>query len=403
MVDTMAEPAPIPDFDVYPAHHAIAEAEAWQGGARVVWSDGHVSRFHALWLRDNCPCDQCVSPDTREQQFDISTVPDDLAVHTVGVDGSGALTVAWPDGHAGRYHPGWLRAHCYSGAPAESEPPGWPQPVTTWGANFAIPTFDGRRVLDDDGELLAWLEALHGCGLTLLTDCPLDEGAVERYADRISFLRQTNFGRVFDVRTKADPDSSAYTALELPLHTDLPTRELQPGLQFLLCRVNDATGGDSIMADGFRIAEALRDEEPHHFEALTTLPMEFRNRATVSDYRQRIPAIRLDGDGRIAEIRLGNFLRGPQQVDEADMPRLYAAYRRFMAMTREDRFRVSFRLTTGVMAAFDNRRVLHARAAFDPASGDRHLQGCYVDTDELLSRLRILRREARRLDSARPS
>ena len=157
----MTEAAPIPDFDVYPVRHAIAAAEPWQGGARVAWADGHVSRFHALWLRDNCPCAACVSPETREQVFDISTVPDDLAVAALAVDDSGALAVAWPDGHASRYHPGWLRAHCYAGPPVE------PMPVTTWGANFAIPACDGRRVLDDDGALLAWLEALQETGLTL--------------------------------------------------------------------------------------------------------------------------------------------------------------------------------------------------------------------------------------------
>jgi gamma-butyrobetaine dioxygenase len=61
-------------------------------------------------------------------------------------------------------------------------------------------------------------------------------------------------------------------------------------------------------------------------------------------------------------------------------------------MTREERFRVLFRLGAGDMSTFDNRRVLHARSAFDPTSGDRHLQGCYIDTDELLSRIRVLRR-----------
>lgn len=383
-------PAPIPDFDVYPVTHAATAATPWACGAEVTWSDGHVSRFHGLWLRDNCPCPECVSPDTREQVFDISTVPADLAPAAVSIDGAGALVVSWPDGHESRYHPGWLRAHCYT-APLTRE-----MPVHTWGAGLDIPTFDGARVLADDGALLAWLEALRATGLALLTNCPLDLGAVERFADRIAFLRETNFGRVFDVRSKAEPDSNAYTSLELPLHTDLPTRELQPGLQFLLCRENGATGGDSIMADGFRIAEALRDEAPELFEALSTLPMEFRNRARTSDYRVRVPAIRLDEDGAIAEIRLGNFLRGPLHAAVEDMPRLYAGYRRFMAMTREDRFRVRFRLEAGTMASFDNRRVLHARDAFDPASGARHLQGCYVDTDEIKSRIRILRREAAR-------
>jgi len=42
----------------------------------------------------------------------------------------------------------------------------------------------------------------------------------------------------------------------------------------------------------------------------------------------------------------------------------------------------------------DTRRVLHGRAAFDPSTGRRHLQGCYVDRDQLLSRIRVLERQA---------
>ena len=43
------------------------------------------------------------------------------------------------------------------------------------------------------------------------------------------------------------------------------------------------------------------------------------------------------------------------------------------------------------MAAFDNRRILHGREAFDPNTGFRHLRGCYVDRGEFDSRLRISR------------
>ena len=43
--------------------------------------------------------------------------------------------------------------------------------------------------------------------------------------------------------------------------------------------------------------------------------------------------------------------------------------------------------------AFDNSRVRHARDAFDPKTGERLLQGCYVDRDEVQSRIRILERE----------
>ena len=60
----------------------------------------------------------------------------------------------------------------------------------------------------------------------------------------------------------------------------------------------------------------------------------------------------------------------------------------------EPRFRVQRRLRAGDMWAFDNRRVMHARTEFDPSTGRRHLQGCYVDRDELLSRWRVLSRSA---------
>ena len=148
------------------------------------------------------------------------------------------------------------------------------------------------------------------------------------------------------------------------------------------------------MADGYAIAETMRLEEPTFFETLTTVPMEFKNRARPSDYRLRIPAILLDDAGRVTEVRIGNFLRGPQRTSKDQMPKLYAAYRHLIRMTKEERFKVRFRLNSGDMSTFNNRRVLHARTAFDPNSGARHLQGCYVDTDELASRLRILKREA---------
>ena len=43
--------------------------------------------------------------------------------------------------------------------------------------------------------------------------------------------------------------------------------------------------------------------------------------------------------------------------------------------------------------AFDNRRVMHGRKSFDPTTGRRHLQGCYVDYDMVESALRVTARQ----------
>ncbi|HEY3046910.1 MAG TPA: gamma-butyrobetaine dioxygenase [Polaromonas sp.] len=384
--------AAVADWRHFHTTQTVAAATLSDDALVVEWSDGRHSPYHFPWLRDNCPCPRCVYALTREQVFELADVPADLAPQHAVSDGLGGLLVRWTDGHESRFHPGWLRAHAYDDASrAERRST---QAAILWGAERqeALPTFAFDTVLGGDTALHAWLVALRDVGLTLLRNVPLEEDTVRRVANRISFIRESNFGVIFNVASKPQPDSNAYTSFNLPPHTDLPTRELQPGLQFLHCLANDATGGDSVFVDGFAIAEALRVQFPADFHTLTTTVVEFRNKDMYTDYRCAAPIIALDPEGKLSEIRFANFLRGPFDVPADRMPALYQAYRCFMSLAREARFRVCRRLEAGDMWVFDNRRVLHARTEFDPTSGRRHLQGCYVDRDELLSRIRILER-----------
>ena len=52
-------------------------------------------------------------------------------------------------------------------------------------------------------------------------------------------------------------------------------------------------------------------------------------------------------------------------------------------------------MTAGDIACMDNHRVLHDRRAFEPGTGRRHLQGAYVEHEEVVSRIRTLRRTIR--------
>ena len=379
------------DFVDYPILYSIVDTQRGRDYIDVRWSDGHMSRYHHFWLRDNCPCSTCVNPETREQRFEIVSVPEDIRPTRLRVCGEGALEIFWSyQGHVSRYHPGWLRAHCYCELEAD---PGVTTP-RTWGAelNGRLPQFAYEGVMNDDGELHAWLVALRDTGLTLVRSVPVEPDAVNDVVRRISFPRETNFGVYWNVRAELEKNSNAYTAFELPLHCDLPTREYMPGLQFLHCLTNEAEGGDSLFVDGFRVAASLRDEDLQAFKILSEQAVEFRNTDREFDYRFTTPMIRLAANGQIVEIRIGNFLRGPYRVPPDRMAALYRGYRIFIAMTREHRFQVTHSLEPGDLVAFDNRRILHARTAFDTTGGDRHLRGCYLDRDELLSRIRILER-----------
>lgn len=381
----------VADFRNYPLISALTAVQPLADRLHVQWADGRLSPFHHQWLRDNCPCPECVYSVTREQVLEIVDVAEDLVPNTSLVDAQGCLCVEWQDGHQSRFDPGWLRAHAYDEASRAERFEAKPK-SKRWTADLQLPVFDYHAIMEDPKALLQWLLALRDIGLTQVRGVPTEPGSLVGIAKRISFIRESNFGVLFNVQSKADADSNAYTAFNLPLHSDLPTRELQPGLQFLHCLVNDAVGGESVFVDGFAIADALRHEDPEAFRGLCEIPVEFRNKDRHSDYRCLAPIIALDTLGQVREFRMANFLRGPFDAPAEQMPALYRAYRRVIAMTREARFRVSARLSPGDMWCFDNRRTLHARNAFDPATGARHFQGCYIDRDELLSRIRVLQR-----------
>ena len=55
---------------------------------------------------------------------------------------------------------------------------------------------------------------------------------------------------------------------------------------------------------------------------------------------------------------------------------------------------VQFKLESGSMMAFDNYRVLHGRSAFEVFPGSyRHLEGGYLDWDDVLSYMRVFERD----------
>ena len=81
------------------------------------------------------------------------------------------------------------------------------------------------------------------------------------------FVRETNYGKWFEVRTKLTLNL-AYTGLGLQAHTDNPYRDPVPSMQILYCLENSAQGGDSIVVDGFRAAEVLADQDADAFALL---------------------------------------------------------------------------------------------------------------------------------------
>ena len=242
--------------------------------------------------------------------------------------------------------------------------------------------------MESDAGLLEWLRQLERFGVSFVRSAPTAPGTVVGLAERIAFLRNSNFGLLWDVVSKPDPDSLAYTAHALGPHIDLVSREMLPGIQLLHCLVFDADGGDSLLVDGFACAAELAAEDAEAYERLTTTPVRFRYRdGAGTDVSARVPLIRLDLDGSVREVRYSNALRAARRAS-----RRHAAHVPGAAGLRahpvSGRHELRIRLQPGDVMCFDNYRVLHR--AVRPQQRPSPLQGCYVDRDDFLSRLRTL-------------
>ncbi|MFE1316844.1 TauD/TfdA family dioxygenase [Kitasatospora phosalacinea] len=350
---------------------------------------------HPYWLRDNCPCPECRAPRGGQKLFRIGDLPDGLAAVEATEDATG-LTVRWSDGHRSHYPAGW---NAPAGPDERTE-----HAKRLWeAADFArgLPGADWAAYLADPEERAAVLASVLRSGFALLRGVPVEERQVLRVARSFGYVRETNYGELFDVRVEPDPANLAFTSAAVAPHTDNPYRDPVPTLQLLHCLRNDCPGGDSGLVDGFRAAALLRAEDPAAFDLLARTPVPFRYRDRGVELSVEKPLIGLDPRGAVREVRFNDrstHTAALAALAPADLDAFYAAHRRFAAIVLRPELRLDFRLAPGDCLLFDNTRLLHARTAFEPGDGHRHLQGCYADLDALSSTLAVLRRTTAVLD-----
>ena len=385
-------------FDNYPMHQ-VAELTVKPLGLEIQWADGMVSHHLSPNLREHAAELHTSHPITRETMVEPQDIPAGFAITSAQLLDTGFVSVSFShtlsadDTGTCLYHPGWLYQ---TGLSSDTDFGADVSPILWDAAIFDdIPKIDGSLVLDDSEEFHRFLLSLARYGVAVVRGLPPEPEIIETLPGKIGVIRTSNFGHIFDVETKPEADSNAYTSVELRAHTDLATREYMPGLQFLFCLQNDATGGHSTLSDGFAVAEFMRKQDPDMFRLLSTVPLDFANKAATSDYRMAVPLFHHDENGQLNEVRWTSWLRAPLRGTLAEMALVHEALRHAYLLGNNEPFKVSFKLEPGDMMCFDNRRVLHGRTSFDPTSGARRLRGCYVEREELWSALRIAARQKR--------
>jgi gamma-butyrobetaine dioxygenase len=297
----------------------------------------------------------------------------------VSVDG---CTVSFSDGHQSVFDPEWLGAHAALPAPRARR---------LWGAEIqdALPMLRYDDVATSAAALREWLAAADALGFAILTGGPTEPETVTRVAELFGFVRETNYGRLFDVKTVVNPTNLAYTGLGLGAHTDNPYRDPTPTLQLLHCLASSADGGENTLVDAFRVAQDLPRDD---FDLLASHPIRFRYADADTELEAETPVISVDARGDVQAVhyntRSAQAFRLPADV----VGRYYEAYQRFGRMLEQPEYRIQFKLGAGDLFIVDNLRVMHGRTGYAASGGERHLQGCYADRDGLRSTLAVLSR-----------
>ena len=374
----------------------ITSVEVRDGGEALTarWEDGRSLRFHAIWLRDNALDAETRSPENGQRLVALREIPPATHILAAAVEGDGLAVTFGPEQKTVTFSAGWLRDNAYDGK--ETPPSGWTtSELETWDAFLAahLPRGDFAAIASRPAALRDWLALVRRFGFAALSGGPVETGALFEVAALFEHVRETNYGRSFDVRSEINPTNLAYTGLGLQAHTDNPYRDPVPTLQILYCLENSAEGGDSLVVDGFRAAQRLREEDAQSFDLLSRYCARFDYAGTADVHlAARRPMIELAPDGELIAVRFNNRSLAPvTDVPFDDMAAYYAAYRRFGEIIDDPAMAVAFKLTPGESFIVDNTRVLHARTAYS-GSGTRWLQGCYADKDGLLSTLRVLER-----------
>lgn len=347
-------------------------------------------RFHAIWLRDNALDADTRDPGNGQRLVTLGEIPEDTAIDSAEIKDDALRVRFAPDGKTTSFPAAWLRANAYDTGASSGL---LPAEVQTWDAGMtgAVPGAAFDTLTAGSDALRDWLAAVRRYGFAKVTGGPAEEGALLRLVDRFGYVRETNYGPLFEVRTEVNPTNLAYTGLGLQAHTDNPYRDPVPTLQVLWCIENAAQGGDSTVVDGFRAAERLAAEDPDGFALLSGFPARFEYAGSAGTrLTARRPMIELSPDGQLIGIRFNNRSAAPlRDVPFDRMQVFYAAYRRFARIIDDPAMAVSFKLEPGEAFIVDNTRVLHGRKGYE-GSGNRWLQGCYADKDGLLSTLAAL-------------
>eukprot|EP00536_Pseudo-nitzschia_multiseries_P008440 jgi/Psemu1/325206/estExt_fgenesh1_pg.C_2140007 len=292
-------------------------------------------------------------------------------------------------------------------------------------------------IANDDAGMSRALKTLYQYGILLVTNTPIDDNGVgiavlgaalgggnAKDNPSVSLLAnhrvggtevvlpdgtdgpmRTLYGGVWATSSGGQPGGtsvadSAYGHGALPLHTDFTYARDPPGLQIFTMVQPAIVGGESVVCDGFAVAETLRNLDPAAFDVLSNTSRTYHSKDEVTGwYLKATGPIIQERNGRIISIRHNDLDRLPDlppndlvrtEEIEAFYENLERAHASWDSLIAQDKFRLVMKLQPGDTIVVANQRCFHGRYKFESTTkSPRSVMGCYISQDELSSRFRM--------------
>jgi gamma-butyrobetaine dioxygenase len=348
-------------------------------------------RFHYIWLRDNCLSLECRDPNSFQKIYDISELtepPKPLNIEFCDEE----LIIDWDEDppHRSVFPISWLMSHAYDDAAGRGSLHNKvalrKQEEILWDSAW-IEAHPPEKHDFHSCDREAWVNQLYTLGFAVLKNMPLEE--LDGFVSSIGPIHYTEGGRFYTVKSKPGANDMSETGYALSAHSDYEIYMYASHLLgFLYFVENEAVGGDSLLVDGFRVAQDFQKHHPDYFQILVETPAQFQQFYTDWQYyhRRSRSIIELDPKGEIAGVYFGHSHACNWDISFDKMEKFYEAYSAFFRYLKSPDYQYCFRLGAGDCLMMQNFRVLHGRTAFDPNSGSRHLEVSYVPWDYLTGR-----------------
>ena len=242
-----------------------------------------------------------------------------------------------------------------------------------------------EKAISKDGFKI-FLKMLYENGFAVVKNCETSMRSVETIAKKIGYVRKTIFGDLWSFESDKNMADSAYTQDDLRPHTDSTYSNDAPGLQLLLCCHYNAKGGESIMVDGFKIAEKIKYENKNIYKLLTNVEVTGQYIGDGVILEAKRPIFRLNSLKELVQVSFNNYDRAPFRIDDKKTIKFYEAIKKFDLLLNNKEFQWRHILKPGELLIFNNWRILHGRSSFN---GERKMSGCYINKEDFDSSCRI--------------